>query len=43
MASHTIIGLVAAPMFSPIVDKHGAYVPGRIAVSMRAAGRRRNR
>jgi alkylated DNA repair protein (DNA oxidative demethylase) len=43
MASHTIIGLVAAPMFSPIVDKDGAYVPGRIAVSMRAAGRRRNR
>lgn len=43
MAPHQIFGIVAAPMFSPIVDKAGAYVPGRIAVSVRAAGRRRNR
>jgi alkylated DNA repair protein (DNA oxidative demethylase) len=39
-ASHTIERIISAPMFSPITDKKGAVVPGRISITLREAGRR---
>jgi alkylated DNA repair protein (DNA oxidative demethylase) len=39
-ASHTIERIISAPMFSPITDKNGAVVPGRISITLREAGRR---
>jgi alkylated DNA repair protein (DNA oxidative demethylase) len=37
-APHTVERVIPAPMFSPITDTSGAYVPGRIAITGREAG-----
>jgi alkylated DNA repair protein (DNA oxidative demethylase) len=38
LAGHSIERIIPAPMFSPILDKRGQVVPGRISITIRQAG-----